>query len=279
MRWEDAPYVKLYRDNGPWMDLSLEARGLFDELLKVVDRAGILRLGADPVKTVARAVNGHPDRVSGYLDELTRDGCVTVRDGALVMRNYVAAQSARASDKARQAESRARASAAALSTNNQSVAKENVTHRSHDVTHTSRSEENRSEEKRERAPRTRKVQTSIWTEQAKTLLAELNVARMMTISGTQRLEPTAGNLKYITERLAAGETADAVRHVIAVYAHEVLTKGDKGYFNAVTPFREDNFARALSQPLPKTNGATKSAAQLLAEEARKQREAEFEGDA
>lgn len=146
MHWEDAPFVKLYRDNGPWMDLSLEARGLFDELLKVVDRAGLLKLGADPVKTIARAVNGDPERVSGYLAELTRDGCVTLRDGVLVMKNYIAAQSARASDKSRQAEARARARDSALAITNQQLASENVTHQSRGVTHESRLEENRREE-------------------------------------------------------------------------------------------------------------------------------------
>lgn len=148
MHWEDAPFVKLYRDNGPWMDLSLEARGLFDELLKVVDRAGLLKLGADPVKTIARAVNGDPARVHGYLDELTRDGCVTLRDGVLVMRNYIAAQGARASDKSRQAEMRARAREMALLTGNQSLAAENVTHESRGVTHASLLEENRLDQTR-----------------------------------------------------------------------------------------------------------------------------------
>lgn len=254
MRWEDAPYVKLYRDNGPWMDLSLEARGLFDELLKVVDTAGLLKLGADPVKTVARAVNGDPDRVRGYLEELTRDGCVTMRDTHLVIANFVDAQSARASDRARQAASRARARDALLTTSEQEVSTTerhaSVTHESQHVTHESRSEEKRREE-RERKPRTRAAQSSIWVEQAKALWEEFNAARMACDGTLKRMEPTEGNLKLLIDRLAAGESPESVRHVIAVYADEARRSKSIYHFNASTPFRPENFARALSQPLPK----------------------------
>jgi hypothetical protein len=147
MRWEDAPYVKLYRDNGPWMDLPLEARGLFAELLKVVDRAGMLKVGDDPARTIARAVNGDTDRVREYFDVLRKDGCVVLRNGFVTLKNYIEAQGARASDKARMSEMRKRdrdANAAEAVSSNQQVAGKIVTRNPQAL----RSEENRREKNR-----------------------------------------------------------------------------------------------------------------------------------
>ena len=122
MRWEDTDWIKLYRPpswSRFWKEVSLEARGLFWALLLAVDKAGLIDCGADIVGSVCGAVNGNPDRVPAYLDELTTDGCVVVtrsNDGrfTLVVPNYLEAQTARSSDIKRKAQSRERARDKAL---------------------------------------------------------------------------------------------------------------------------------------------------------------------
>lgn len=274
MRWEDAPFVKLYRDTGPFMDLSLEARGLFDELLKVVDRAGILRLGADPVRTVARAVNGRPERVKGYLEELTRDGCVTVRDGALLIRNYIEAQSAKASDRARQHESRSRARdlLSGEEVGEITVPVSRVSHTvSHGVTHTSRSEEKRLEETRreerekESAPtgassllgdpdnKKQKKNVDQFLGEALEILAALNAARSRLRSTSRGIRPTYSSLGGIAARLASGRTLEECLYVVAAGEAECIRKADSfDWFDTVTPWRPENFEKRLASDVSVT---------------------------
>lgn len=79
------------------------------------------------------------------------------------------------------------------------------------------------------------------------LLGELNFARMTHIEGARRLAPVEENLKHIRARLESGSTADDVRHVIAVCLAEVKSKPEtEQWFNAVTPFRPENFQRKLA---------------------------------
>lgn len=117
MRWDDTPYRKLYLD-GPFsawhLNVSLPARGLFDELLKILDHLGMLYVGRTrPADAVARALNGTPDYVDPCLAELLEEGCLVLAEyegqRVILMRNFVDAQEARASDRVRKAESRARA--------------------------------------------------------------------------------------------------------------------------------------------------------------------------
>lgn len=117
MRWEDTKFRKLYVDQptDPWhLYVSLEARGLFDEILKRLDSLGMLYVGnSPPADAVARAVNGDPERVARYLSELLEEGCMVLvqYEGrrVLLVRNYVEAQEAHQTDRLRKAESRARA--------------------------------------------------------------------------------------------------------------------------------------------------------------------------
>ena len=45
MRWSEERWVKLYtRDEAAWLAVSLGARGLFYELMRKVDGAGLLRV-------------------------------------------------------------------------------------------------------------------------------------------------------------------------------------------------------------------------------------------
>ena len=80
------------------------------------------------------------------------------------------------------------------------------------------------------------------------LLGELSAAIQSVRPSARELRPIPGNLEHIAERLADGATADEVRHVIAVYAAESRhNEKSLQYFNPVSPFRRDNFARALAR--------------------------------
>jgi hypothetical protein len=122
VRWEDVDWRKLYLPptwSRFFVEVSLEARGLFYALMLAVDKAGLMDCGSDPIGTVCRAVNGHPDRVPAYLDELTSDGCIVLNRNEsgrtiLVIPNYLEAQTARSSDAKRKEQSRARAREQAL---------------------------------------------------------------------------------------------------------------------------------------------------------------------
>lgn len=98
MRWEDERWVKLYtRDDPEWLILSWQARGLFYELLRKVDRAGILPLGRIGAKGVAVLVRGSWAEVQGPLDELLADGCLAISGDKLLIPGFTSAQEARGS--------------------------------------------------------------------------------------------------------------------------------------------------------------------------------------
>lgn len=85
---------------------------------------------------------------------------------------------------------------------------------------------------------------------AETLLEELSAAIQRVRPGARVLRPIPGNVEHIAARLADGATAEEVRHVIAVCEAE-SRHNEKAlqYFNAVSPFRRDNFARNLARTL------------------------------
>jgi len=109
MRWEDERYVRFYtRDTPEWLALSWQARGLFGLLMRVVDRAGILKLGKLGLKGVAVAVHAPWADVDAPLSELITDGCLIVNGEALLIPNYLAAQETPQSDAARKRNQRER---------------------------------------------------------------------------------------------------------------------------------------------------------------------------
>ena len=118
MRWEDERYVRAYtRDTLEWLALGWEAHALFWELLRKVDRAGILQLGSAGHVGISIATGIPIDVVERALPALLRDRCVTENGTTLVIKNYIDAQEAKSSDKQRQREHRARARDLALSQN------------------------------------------------------------------------------------------------------------------------------------------------------------------
>ena len=99
------------------------------------------------------------------------------------------------------------------------------------------------------------------TELTHGLLEELNDARGSVIEGSRRLRPVEDNLKHIRARLEEGCTVEEIRHVIAVRAAEVKAKPSSGeWFNAITPFRPENFQRTLAST-PKLAAMPPQAAQ------------------
>lgn len=118
MRWDDEPYVRLYRRETPeWCLLSWQARALFHELLKRVDMAGLLMVGKSGLRGLAGLVRMPLEVVRDAMhgeDGLLADGCVLEVEGGYLIPNYVEAQQAKQSDRVRKAEQRARDRAAKL---------------------------------------------------------------------------------------------------------------------------------------------------------------------
>lgn len=80
------------------------------------------------------------------------------------------------------------------------------------------------------------------------VLGCLNAARMRVMSGARALKATPSNLKHIGDRLREGHTREDCEHVIAVCEADVRRDAKSAeWFDAVTPFRPDNFARKLGR--------------------------------
>lgn len=109
---------------------------------------------------------------------------------------------------------------------------------------------------------------------AQTVLSALNAARLDVIPNSRPLRPTTENLTHIADRLEAGATVEECLHVVTVRAEEVRGGGEAKWFDAVTPFLADSFARSLAQPSPsrphksgRMTGAESEAAMLAKAEA------------
>lgn len=130
MDWSNERYVRLYcRDTVEWEMLPWEARALWPNLLRKVDRAGILPLGRHGVKGLAALVKLPVEVVEPGLAALLEDGCLVAKGDVLVVPNFLAAQEAKQSDRQRQEESRARRRASALSVTDGHESSQPVTNR------------------------------------------------------------------------------------------------------------------------------------------------------
>lgn len=135
MRWEDERYVRLYvRDTPEWTLLSWQARAVFYELLRKVDRAGVLALGKSGLRGVAGLLRVPLEVVEPAMAELEADGCVVRSESGLVIPGYLAAQEATQSDRLRKAEQRARARELALDSHESGQAVTNRDGESQNVT-------------------------------------------------------------------------------------------------------------------------------------------------
>lgn len=112
MDWQNERYVRVYiRDTVTLTMLGWEARALLWELLRKVDRAGVLDLGGhEPTAAVAAMVGIPLEVVERCLPLLTAgdDPTVVINEAALLLPNHMEAQEATQSNAQRQRESRAK---------------------------------------------------------------------------------------------------------------------------------------------------------------------------
>lgn len=112
MDYPNESYVRLYtRDTTTWKRLQWEGQCVLGQLLRKVDRAGVLELGAD--LEVYVGVHLHMEHaplefVRAGVQKILELGVASYQNGFLVFPNFIAAQEASKSDKQRQRESRER---------------------------------------------------------------------------------------------------------------------------------------------------------------------------
>ncbi len=89
-------------------------------------------------------------------------------------------------------------------------------------------------------------------------MTALNDARKRVIPGVTGIRPTYSSLAGIAGRLEAGKTAPECLAVIENF-ETAIKKGDKkgaDFFDAVSPWRSENFERKLSMSAVKTSTAS-----------------------
>lgn len=111
MRFEDERYVRLYtRDTTTWLMLPWQSKAILPQILRKVDRAGIIDLGADGLEALAVHIQFPLEIVEAGMPPLLKREVLVLRsDGMLVWPRYIEAQEAVLSDRARQKAARERA--------------------------------------------------------------------------------------------------------------------------------------------------------------------------
>ena len=280
MNWQDEQFVKVYtRDTGEWTLLSWDAQALLLQILRKVDRSGVLQLGKHGTRVLPAAL-GHreqADRIAAALQELQVDGCVILRPDCLVVPNFIAAQTSRQSDKARQqsARDRRRAESMGASLPAESETSQNVTdcHPASPTVTTSHLESPRVtldkirlDETREdiscgkpeqlqpelalvpqqaadiKKPTEAQVRDSI----ALMLFGEIVAARITVIAGAEKLEPRPASLASLKASLAQGYTPDEIRRVIDLKTREVRSDPNQAKWYKPSWFSPKNVDRYLA---------------------------------
>ncbi len=115
MDWENEPWIKLYtRDLPEFLSLPWEARFVWYELHRKVDRAGILQLGRAGRAVLPIYLHLPEQVLDAGLDALVAAGLVTEQPNLLVISDFIDSQKSRKSGKQRAREYRERRRAAAL---------------------------------------------------------------------------------------------------------------------------------------------------------------------
>lgn len=108
MDWGNERYVRLYvRDSADLLAVGWEGRLVFYELLRHVDRAGVLDTGGD-IDIVPEMIRVPGDVFQAGFARLKRRRVVQLTDRAIVIPNFLEAQETPASDAHRMREMRAR---------------------------------------------------------------------------------------------------------------------------------------------------------------------------
>jgi hypothetical protein len=121
MDWANERYVRNYtRDTADLIAVGWEGRFVFYELLRKVDRSGVLDYG-DDLAVVHEILRLPPEVFAVALPRLLKKGCVIQRNGALVIPNFMEAQESAQADAARKRASRERGRARAMEPEQQPV--------------------------------------------------------------------------------------------------------------------------------------------------------------
>lgn len=109
MDWSNEPYVRLYtRDTVSWRRLRWQGQCVLIQLLRKLDRAGVMD-GVEELVLDVSIMTGLPeDIVSVGMESLLREGVLEHNGVTLFMPNFLDAQETPKSDKQRQRESRER---------------------------------------------------------------------------------------------------------------------------------------------------------------------------
>lgn len=109
MDWSNERYVRVYtRDTPRTLVLPWQARCLFWELLRKVDRAGVLDLGDAQIEALAVTLGCPLEEAESALGHWLKQGRVVISDGQLVVPNYIEAQESTQSNAARSRAARER---------------------------------------------------------------------------------------------------------------------------------------------------------------------------
>ncbi len=109
MDWSNERYVRLYvRETTTFRSLRWEAQALLPQLLRIVDRAGVLDIGElDPAAAMQLYLQRWPpDVISVGIADLLSRGVIEHRGGSLLWPTFLEAQEAVKSDAQRARESR-----------------------------------------------------------------------------------------------------------------------------------------------------------------------------
>jgi hypothetical protein len=111
MNWERELYVKTYvRDTPEFLAMSWQARCLLLELIRKVDRRGILQVGKHGIRGIALAIRAPVEEIEAPVRELLAEGRLVWNeaDGQFLVPNHVRAQGAAESDALRKRRERDR---------------------------------------------------------------------------------------------------------------------------------------------------------------------------
>lgn len=258
MRWEDERYVRLYtRDTIEWEMLCWQARALMPQILRKVDRAGLLELGVHGARGLARSVKLPLEIVvqpglDGTADGtgLITSGSIEMRGSALVVPNFIAAQETPSSDAQRKRDQRERAVAHARLEKLDAIQSGHEPSRVVTEGHSVPSDPFLAEPSqavpdlpgKPTAPVKRVVDR--WRILAEEILGNLNAARKRVRSSSRGISASYDSLALIAERLEGGASAEDCLHVVEVCEAECRANADAfRWFDAVTPFRRENFVR------------------------------------
>lgn len=115
MNWSDERYVRIYtRDTADLIAAGWEGRLVLYELIRKVDRSGVLDTGGD-LDVMPDMLRIPAEVFRAGLERLRARGCIRITSSAIVVPNYQHAQEAVQSDRLRQRESRAKRRDSAMS--------------------------------------------------------------------------------------------------------------------------------------------------------------------